>query len=99
MQKSTHWSWAALATLGLAAATSAIAADNADRRLQTLYSSEWQWRQLQLPDSEDTQKPVQDHLPRVDAAAQAERLKYWQDVLRQLDAIPRAELSAPEQLN
>ena len=99
MQIPTLWSWAVLATLGLAATTSANAASDADRRLQALYTAEWQWRQLQLPDSEDTQKPVQDHLPRVDAAAQAERLKYWQDVLQQLQNIPRAELSAPEQLN
>jgi len=71
----------------------------ADARLQALYAAEWKWREDQFPDEEDAAKPVQDHFPKMDAAAQEARLKYWQDVLAKLKDIPRAELSADEQLN
>jgi uncharacterized protein (DUF885 family) len=72
---------------------------NADARLQAIYSDEWKWREEQFADDEDAQKRIEDHLPKVDAAAQAQRLKMWQDVLQKLEAIPRAELSPAEQLN
>jgi uncharacterized protein (DUF885 family) len=72
---------------------------NADSRLQTLYADEWKWREDQFPDNEDAQKPIQDHLPKVDPASQAMRLHKWQEVLQRLDAIPRAELSTAEQIN
>jgi len=74
-------------------------ASAADAQLQSIYSSEWQWRDQQLPDPEDLQKPVADHLPKADPATQAERLKYWQDVLQRLDGVRRAELAPAEQLN
>ena len=95
------WEGLAATTASTVASAASVASSPsaADRRLQALYTAEWQWRQLQLPDTDDTQKPVQDHLPRVDAAAQAERLNYWQDVLQELQNIPRTELSAPEQQN
>lgn len=48
---------------------------------------------------EDSQRPIADHLPKVDPASQAMRLRRWQNVLGQLDAIPRARLSAAERLN
>jgi uncharacterized protein (DUF885 family) len=83
-------------TLTLAACTRA---PNADARLQRIYNEEWTWREQQFPDNEDTQKPIQDRLPKVDPASQAMRLHTWQDVLQKLDAIPRPELSATEQLN
>jgi uncharacterized protein (DUF885 family) len=82
----------------LAAATFAAAAD-ADAQLQLIYQTEWQWREQQLPDGEDSQRPVLDHLAKVDPASQAMRLRYWQDVLAKLDAIRRAELSPSEQVN
>ncbi len=72
---------------------------SADARLQAIYRAEWRWRDEQLPDGEDTDRAVVDHLPRVDPAAQEMRLKYWQNVLAKLDAIPRGELSPREQLN
>src|SRR5262249_37755032 len=63
-------------------------------------TAEWKWRQEQLPDGEDSQKrPIIDHLPKVDPATQAQRLKYWEDVLTKLDAIPRDQLSVAEQVN
>lgn len=72
---------------------------DADARFKAVYEAEWQWRDEQFPDNEDAQKPIQDHLPKVDPATQAMRLRTWQEVLRKLDAIPRAELSPAEQLN
>src|SRR3569833_3104507 len=71
----------------------------ADARLQGIYAAEWKWRSGQFADDEDSQKPVTDHLPKVDPATQEARLRYWEDVLRKLDAIPHAELSPREQLN
>jgi uncharacterized protein (DUF885 family) len=72
---------------------------SADEQLRSLYNSEWQWRMEQLPDNEDGTHPVADRLPKVDPATQQMRLRYWEDVSRRLAAIPRARLSAAEQLN
>jgi len=72
---------------------------SADARFTAIYTSEWQWRDAQFADDEDAQKPIQDHLPKVDPATQEMRLRTWQDVLRKLDAIPRAQLSPAERLN
>jgi len=73
--------------------------NSADEQLRAIYTSEWKWRTDQQPDGEDGTRPIVDHLPKVDPATQEMRLKYWEDVLRRVDAIPRASLSAPEQLN
>jgi uncharacterized protein (DUF885 family) len=90
----------ALAAACLAMSISACTkAPNADARLQSVYSDEWKWREQQFADDEDAQKRIEDHLPKVDAQAQAQRLQMWQDVLKKLEAIPRAELSPAEQLN
>src|SRR5271169_4081951 len=90
---------AALGICGCAPKTDNAASSSADSRLRTIYSDEWKWRQEQFPDTEDAGKKIADHLPKVDPAAQELRLKMWQEVLAKLDAIPRAELSAAEQLN
>ena len=95
MHTRSFWALAAATLLGTACSN----APNADARLQTIYRDEWTWRETQFPDTEDAQKRIQDHLPKVDAASQAARLSMWQDVLKKLDAIPRAELSAAERLN
>ena len=71
----------------------------ADTRFSALYTTEWKWREDQFADDEDSQRGIIDHLPKVDPASQAMRLAYWQDVLKQLDAIPRAELSPAQQVN
>lgn len=90
----------ALAAASLALTIAACSqTPNADTRLQKIYSDEWKWREEQFPDNEDAQKRIQDHLPKVDAASQEQRLHMWQQVLQKLDAIPRAELSPAEQLN
>ena len=72
---------------------------SADAQLQAIYADEWKWREEQFPDNEDAQKPIQDHLPKVDPASQATRLRMWQDVLQKLDGVKREELSAAEQIN
>ncbi|MET0225797.1 MAG: DUF885 family protein [Dokdonella sp.] len=77
-------------------------AGTADVRFEALYKKEWAWRQHEFAasDDEDGDARVQvDHLPTVDAASQAARLAYWNDVLKQLDAIPAQELSADNQVN
>ena len=71
----------------------------ADEQLRAIYTSEWKWRIEQLPENEDGTLPIADHLPKVDPATQAMRLKYWQDTLRRVDAIPRESLSPKEQVN
>jgi len=71
----------------------------ADQRLRDIYTSEWQWRMEQLPENEDGTRPIADHLPKVDPASEEMRLKYWEDTLRKVDAIPRDSLSPKEQLN
>ena len=81
------------------AASSCTKAPSADARFQAIYTEEWKWRQEQFPDDEDSQKRIADHLPKVDPASQEMRLHKWQEVLGKLDAIPRAELSAAEQVN
>lgn len=81
------------------AASACTRTPSADTRLQAIYTEEWKWREEQFPDTEDAQKSIQDHLPKVDPASQGMRLRKWQDVLQQIDTIPRAELSPAEQLN
>ena len=71
----------------------------ADERLRAIYNNEWKWRTEQLPENEDGMRPIADHLPRVDPATQAIRLKYWQGTLRRVEAIPRTSLSPQEQVN
>lgn len=95
-------------TLMLAVATGALshlsssqanAGSTADERLRAIYTAEWDWRQDQFADDEDASRPVADHLPRVDEAAQQARLARWVDVRRQLADIPRDQLSPEERLN
>jgi uncharacterized protein (DUF885 family) len=87
------------AAAALAACSQQSRQNAADERLRAIYNSEWKWRTDQLPDTEDTTRPVADRLPKVDPATQQMRLNYWEDVLQRVDAIPRATLSAKEQVN
>lgn len=94
------WILGCAAVLLAAAAVPAGAAETStDAKLKALYTREWKWREEQFADDEDAQRPVVDHLPHVDAPSQAKRLDYWNEVMRELDAIPRAQLSPAEQLN
>jgi uncharacterized protein (DUF885 family) len=76
--------------------------DSADARFTALYTAEWKWRQEQFPGMDDEDRAASAHddrLPAVDAKSQTARLKYWNDVLRQLAAIPLQDLSAENQVN
>jgi uncharacterized protein (DUF885 family) len=95
----TRLPWALAAACMALTLSACNKTQNADARLQSIYRDEWKWREEQFADDEDAQKRIEDHLPKVDAQAQAQRLQKWQDVLKKLEAIPRAELSPAEQLN
>jgi len=73
----------------------------ADAKLQALYNAEWEWRQKQFArePSDNGRGASADRLPREDAATQQERLKYWTNVLAELDKIPLADLSPEEKIN
>src|SRR5258707_488469 len=87
-------SMGSVSPLGLAAAVCVMAlassactkAPSTDARLQAIYADEWKWREQQFPDNEDAQKPIQDHLPKVDPASQAMRLRIF--VVRELLLAP-----------
>lgn len=94
------------ARLGFVAALSlcalhAQAADDATARFHKLYTQEWTWRQAQFSgeDDEDQQGEQVDHLPRVDATAQAMREQYWADVIKQLDTISPKDLRGEDPIN
>ena len=73
-----------------------------DRKLQAIYNAEWTWRQRtrgEEDEDSDTRPHIRPNLPKVDAATQAERLRYWTDTLRQLGSIDPGKLSPPERLN
>ncbi len=76
-------------------------AQDADARLRALYEAEWKWRldQTGRRDVDDPMEAAGDRLSRVDPAAQAERLAYWERALKALDAIPVAQLSREERIN
>jgi uncharacterized protein (DUF885 family) len=98
MHSPSSWTFTAACAMTLTLAACSPA-PSADARLQRIYNEEWTWREQQFPDNEDAQKQIQDHLPKVDPASEAMRLHTWQDFLQKIDAIPRSELSAAEQLN
>ncbi|MBN6149197.1 DUF885 family protein [Xanthomonas sp. AmX2] len=79
----------------------ASAASAADTRFQAIYEKEWKWRQAQVGRADEDSDSSGDNvrLPDVGPAAQAARLKVWQDVLRQLDAIDPQQLSPDNRIN
>lgn len=82
------------------AAIGASATGAADARFRSIYGSEWKWRVAQnLASDEDRRDNVKRVLPHVDAKTQQARLAYWQGVMRQLDGVKPAELSAAERIN
>jgi len=93
------WTWVVVAGVAMGVSGCQGQKETANSRFEALYTAEWKWRQEQFADDEDSQKPISNHLPKVDPASQQTRLEYWQQVLRKLDDIPRAELSAEHQLN
>ena len=76
------------------------ASAQADAAFKSIYEAEWVWRQKEFGRSpEDGDFSTRTRLPDVDAATQAARLKVWDDVLRQLDAIDPAALSHGQRIN
>lgn len=96
-----HTLVAALAAAGILMASTVHAAPSAaDARFERIYKAEWQWRvKERLAGDDDARGKVRPELPHVDARTQAARLRYWQDVLAQLDALPQAGLSAAARLD
>lgn len=75
---------------------------DASRNFKALYTREWSWRQAQdsgLDENAARTEGMRDRFPRVDAATQARRLAYWQDVLNELKSIPAKELPSEDQVN
>jgi len=89
----------ALAAAFLSISPACAAGQAADAQFRAIYTGEWNWREAQFADDHDGTKPVVDHLPKVDPAAQATRLVYWHAVMKKLNAIPVAQLSPREQVN
>ncbi len=81
------------------APTFTLASAAEDARFRAIYTAEWKWRDEQFADTEDTRRPLKDHLPKVDSATQQMRQRYWEDVLNKVNGIRRADLSADEQVN
>jgi uncharacterized protein (DUF885 family) len=77
------------------------AQQSADARFKAIYTQEWAWRQKEYAarDESDKRQPIVDHLPKMDAATEAARLAHWTEVLKVVDAIPRAQLSPREQID
>ena len=90
---------AVLAAVAVPAVAAVKAGGGADAKFKALYTREWKWREDQFASGEDDVKEIVDHLPKVDPASQQMRLRYWQAVMTELDAIPRARLSAANQVN
>ncbi len=83
-------------------ATLAAAPESAaDQQFKAIYSKEWAWRQAETGHSDEDSDSSGDnpHLPDVSAAAQQARLKVWDGVLKQLDALDVAQLSPANQVN
>ncbi|NVD27572.1 DUF885 family protein [Parasphingorhabdus flavimaris] len=83
-----------------AGAETAPDAVSADARLRALYEAETEWRHQEFQLVKDDNRWVQgNRYPSETLETQGRRLAYWQDVLRQLDAIALDQLSAEEQIN
>ena len=87
---------------GTCACDTAVKSTAEDRKLQAIYNAEWVWRQHMRGEEDDdseTQPHIRPNLPKVDAGTQAERLRYWTDVLKRLGALDAGKLSEGERLN
>lgn len=95
------WGLAAAVAYLIAASTAGVAAESTgtDARFAKIYQTEWKWREEQFADNEDSQRAIEDHLPKVDPDTQALRLNYWLDVRKQLGGVSRAELTPENQVN
>ncbi|MGX9189408.1 DUF885 domain-containing protein [Stenotrophomonas sp. Ker107b] len=86
---------------GAGATAGTATANDAAARFKALYTREWSWRAQQQAGGDDENgggRPA-DHLPKVDPATQDMRTAYWQQVLKELDTVPQAQLPAVDQEN
>jgi uncharacterized protein (DUF885 family) len=83
--------------LAVIAPLQAAAPKNDDVQFKAIYTKEWKWREGQFGSADN--KGIEDHLPKVDPATQDVRQHYWESVLKQVKAIPRASLTPKEQIN
>ncbi len=74
-------------------------ADTVDSQFKAIYSQEYAWRSGKGSGPKNLTLPDNGRLDSTDAKSQHERLVYWQRVLKQLDALDLAKLSAAEQIN
>ena len=89
--------------LPIAVQAASPAANATDKAFETIYKAEWDWRMQQAPswdeDSDNSGRKPSTQLADVGPAAQAKRLAYLDGVLKQLDDIDAAKLSAENQVN
>jgi uncharacterized protein (DUF885 family) len=78
---------------------SAAASPSPSQQLKAIYTTEWTWRVAETLERNEDDQGIRAALPRVDAAAQARRLAYWQGVLAKLDAIAPARLTPAERID
>ncbi len=93
----------AIATQGVSVAHAAAATQaeqSVDGQFEAIYTSEWNWRTNQhtVDENSDT-RAAPSSLPDVSLEVQASRLKRWEEVLKQLDALNVDALSAENKVN
>jgi len=98
VKKATSLVWLGLGAL--VAAAPVMAQQDADTRFQQIYQHEWSWRtgQAGISTSGESQ-PNNGRLDEVDAASQQQRLDYWNQIMRELDAINVKQLTPEDQVN
>src|SRR5471032_3336900 len=91
----------AIAHAAQAVTPAAASVAAADAQFKAIYTQEWKWRLTQhLEEGEDDDgSGVSADLPHVDAKTQQARLAYWLGVMKKLDAVAPAKLSAGEKVN
>src|SRR5437660_3250434 len=92
---------ASVAALCVAAHAAGAVNTSADARFKAITTKEWVWRkaQLALHDEGNKREPIPDYFPSETPTAEAARLAYWTNVLKEVDTIPRAALSPKVQVD
>jgi uncharacterized protein (DUF885 family) len=100
MEKKLGAVMAVACVLSIMTSGPASAESIADANFNAIYTQEWKWRLAQhIEDDDNDRERISPDLPHVDAQTQAGRLEYWKNVMKQLDDVVPAALSAPERLN
>ncbi|HET8555018.1 MAG TPA: DUF885 family protein [Rhodanobacteraceae bacterium] len=81
-------------------ATPLAHASQTDQAFKAIYTAEWAWRTGQpQPNGQPSPPPDNSRLDTVDAKSQHQRLAYWQQVMKKLDALDVGKLSPANQVN